>query len=89
MKQIQCYVLNIKIAAKQVCCYLFAEPMWPGHNGTTIFQIVLNTPQKSLVNQATQKYLPNFPTPPPPKKTLKSKISNPSIEIWSTPPWAT
>ena len=76
MKQIQCYVLNIKIAAKQVCCYLFAEPMWPGHNGTTIFQIVLNTPQKSLVNQATQKYLPNFPTPPPPPPQKKAEIQN-------------
>ena len=83
MKQIQCYVLNIKKPQNKFGCYLFVEPMWPGHNGTTILQIVLNTPQKSLVNQATQKilakfsYPPSAPPLPPEKKNLKSKISNP------------
>ena len=54
--------------------------MWPGHNGTTILQIVLNTPQKSLVNQATQKILAKFSypasAPPLPPRKKKPEIQN-------------
>ena len=61
-----------------------------GYVGTaTNLQIVLNTPKNANLNQATQKYLPNFPTQKNPGienfKPTKILRSSPSLEIRSTP----
>ena len=80
MKQMQCNVLNIKTAAKQVWLYFIRRTTRPGYAATTTnLQMVLNTPKSLYLNQATKKkYLPNFPT----QKLPESKMSNPQKSFY-------
>ena len=52
----QCYVLNIKTASKQVWLYFIHRPARPGDAGTiTNVQIVLNSQKNPYLYQATPK----------------------------------
>jgi len=72
----QCCALNIKTGAK-VWLYFVRRTTQPGYAGFSMnLKIVSNILKNPLLNQATQKYLSNFPNPKNPRiKNFRPKKS--------------
>ena len=80
MNQMQCNVLNIKTAAKQVWLYFIPTTTRPGYAGTTTnLQIVLNTQKNPYLNQATQKNTCQIFLP---KKSWNQKCQTPKNSLF-------